>query len=202
LNESHKSGSLIKFHALLLALDERAAERVRAAGCPQCGGRLYAAHFTRKVRGLDDEAAEAGGYGVRLSLCCGRDGCRARATPPSIRFMKGRVYGAVAVLVLSLSGRDRKVSEAVGVTSETRCPSWHTRSRWLAWWRRGLLTTPWFAALCAHLRTPLDATEAPDSLLGRFAGEVCARITHLLVFLAPLTTGSVLPERSRIAMAR
>lgn len=201
MNESHTSGSLIKLHALLLALDERAAERVRASGCPQCGGRLHAAHFPRKVRGLDDEASRAGGYERRLSLCCGRDGCRSRATPPSLRFMKGRVYAAVAVLVLSLGSHDRKVTEEVGVRSSTRYPSWHTRSRWHAWWRSCLLSMPWFAALSAHFMTPLE-WPLPDSLLARFAGELCERITHLLVFLAPLTTGSVRPEQSRIAMAR
>jgi hypothetical protein len=38
-----------------------------------------------------------------LSLCCSRDGCRRRMTPPSVRFLGRRVYlGAVLVLVSAM----------------------------------------------------------------------------------------------------
>ena len=69
------------FHAWLLAVDTQAAQQMRLQGCPRCAGPLYAAHYERKTRGLGPEALKAGRYELRLSLCCGREGCRARATP-------------------------------------------------------------------------------------------------------------------------
>lgn len=199
--ESHEAGSSIKFHELLRALDERAAARVREAGCPRCGGPLYAAHYERKVRGLSDEAAEAGGYERRLSLCCGREGCRSRATPPSTRFSGRRIYATIAVLSLSLSCAERtEASEVGGVVERRGAPARSTRRRWLSWWRADLLQTPWFAALCAQLAEPVDASSLPDSLLARFTGALSGRLERLIVWLCPLTTSSVLTERSRISM--
>lgn len=200
--ESHEEGSSIKFHDLLLALDERAAARVREAGCPRCGGPLYAAHYERKVRGISAGAAEAGQYGRRLSLCCGREGCRARATPPSLRFAGRRVYAAITIVVLSLGTEQVEASTAAEVWATRQSPTWSTRARWLSWWRSGVFSSPWFSALCAQLATPVEAEAAPGSLLARFAGSVTERMTHLLVWLAPLTTASLAPERSRVAMAR
>lgn len=200
--ESHEAGSSIKFHEVLRALDERAAARVREAGCPRCGGRLYAAHYERKVRGLSDEAAEAGGYERRLSLCCGREGCRSRATPPSTRFSGRRIYATIAVLALSLSGAERTEASDVGGVAERRgAPARSTRRRWLSWWRVDLLQAPWFALLCAQLAEPLDGSNSPGSLLLRFTGSLCARLERLIVWLCPLTTSSLSAERSRISMA-
>lgn len=200
---SHDFGLSIKFHAQLLVLDQQAAERVRAGGCPVCGGALYAAHYDRKVRGLSDEAAEAGQYDRRLSFCCGGEGCRSRATPPSVRFSLRRVYAAMAVLALSLSGSCRaEVSESSGVVARQGAPSRSTRKRWQWWWRSGLLDNPWFSAMRAQLGSAPAGVSAPDSLLGAFVGSVCEQVVHLGVWMAPLTTCSVPPEQSRKSMAR
>ncbi len=198
----HESVSSIKFHELLRWLDERAAARVREAGCPRCGGPLYAAHYGRKVRGLSDAAAAAGCYERRLSLCCGREGCRSRATPPSTRFSGRRIYATIAVLALSLSGAERTAASEVGGVLERRgAPARSTRKRWLSWWRAELLETPWFAALCAQLAEPVDGASSPASLLARFVGPLVSRLEGFIVWLSPLTTSSLSAERSRISMA-
>ena len=45
-------------------------------------------------------------YGLRLSFCSARDGCRKRATPPSVRFLGRKVFlGAVVVLVAAMRHR-------------------------------------------------------------------------------------------------
>lgn len=200
---SHEQGSSIKFHELLLALDERAAARVREAGCPRCGGPLYAAHYARKVRGISDDTAEAGHYDVRFSLCCGREGCRARATPPSTRFSGRRVYATLAVLVLSLSPRAQaEAVQSVSAVAKPRAPARSTRERWLCWWRAGLFSAPWFSAMCAWFAEPADAAHAPETLLSKFTGALHTRIVDLVVWLSPHTTTSLEPERSRIAMER
>jgi len=199
---SHEAGSSINFHALLLALDQRAFEQVRAARCRRCEGPLFAAHYRRKPRGLSEDAAEAGQYGKRLSLCCGREGCRARATPPSVRFLGRRVYAAIAMLLLSLRRVDITASEdGSDLIDPVPGPSWPTRSRWRSWWCMEFVLTPWFAVLRGQLRTPLDAARLPGSLLGMFAGAIRDQCTSMLIALCPLTTASLLPEHSRIAMA-
>ena len=184
---SHESCSAFKFHALLFELDQRATERVRSAGCPRCGGPLYAAHYARKSRGLADEALEIGHYDKRLSLCCGREGCRSRATPPSVRFLGRRVYSAIAVLVLSLRGEQRAhTQQALHVERSAHAPSWLTRRRWRTWWCSKLLALPWFSVLRGQLSAPVDdAQPAPASLLSQFSGNIHARCRQLLVLCKP-----------------
>lgn len=201
-NMSHESGCALNFHAVLLELDRRALDRVRAAGCLGCQGPLYAAHYARKARGLSEEAAAAGRYGVRLSLCCGREGCRKRATPPSVRFDGRRVYAAIAVLVLSLRASERAERQvATALVQAAPAPSWPTRSRWRSWWRSGLLQTPWMSVLRGHFDRPVDAERSPASLLSMFGGGIAAQCRGLLVALSPLTTRSLPLLQSRIAMA-
>lgn len=197
----HEAAGDFNFHAWLLSLDMHAAQETRVQGCPRCGGPLYAAHYERKARGLGPEALKAGRYDVRLSLCCGREGCRARATPPSVRFLGRRVYAAVAVLVLSLCEALGSLAEqALAVEATRLSPAWWTRRRWSRWWREGLWSSPWFASQRAHFATPVQASEAPDCLLLQFAGNVHERLQRLLVMLSPLTTLSVSAEQARIAM--
>jgi hypothetical protein len=85
------------FPDALLALDRELAAEAKARGCPRCHGVLDVADYWRKPRGgpfaLDDA------YSRRLSLCCRRDGCRLRVTPPSVRFLGRRVYVSVVVLL-------------------------------------------------------------------------------------------------------
>lgn len=202
MNVSHESGSALNFHALLLELDRQAEQRVRAAGCERCQGPLYVAHYPRKVRGVSEEAAEAGRYGQRLSLCCGREGCRKRSTPPSVRFDGRRIYAAIAVLLLSIGASERSELEDAAELVETEpAPSWPTRSRWRSWWRSGLLQTAWFVALRGHFSGPVDAERSPASLLSMFGGGVVDQCRGLLCALSPLTTRSVSLLQSQSAMA-
>jgi hypothetical protein len=199
---SHEDGCLLKFHARLFDLDQAAAERVRSRGCPHCGGPLYVSNIPRKVRGLRDEAVTAGRYKARLSFCCGREGCRRRATPPSVRFALRRVYAAVAVLGLCLRGLTRTFAVQGADLEELRsAPAPSTRHRWSRFWRAGLWSLPWFAVMRGHLGEPVEQAGAPDGLLEVFRGPVIQQITDLLRWLSPLTTGSVAPETSRLVMA-
>jgi len=126
----HEAAGEFNFHAWLLALDTQAAQQTRLQGCLRCAGPLYAAHYARKPRGLGPDALKAGRYEVRLSLCCGREGCRARATPPSVRFLGRRVYAAVAVLVLSLCEALASLAASLAIEAARLSPAWCTRRRW------------------------------------------------------------------------
>ncbi len=66
---------------------------------PYCAGPLHRSAYGRKPRGgpadLPDECA------VRLSFCCGREGCRRRVLPAAVRFWGRRVYWGAVVLVVT-----------------------------------------------------------------------------------------------------
>jgi hypothetical protein len=66
-----------EFFAKVLEFDQRVAAAVAERRCSHCGGPLHRSNYRRKPRGgLIAEAGEA--FAVRLSLCCGREGCRKR----------------------------------------------------------------------------------------------------------------------------
>src|SRR5262249_38817292 len=91
------------FHELLLAFDRDLADSHRASGCT-CGGALHSAKYPRKVRGLPPSLRTSLGreYTQRFSFCCAIDGCRSRATPPSMRFLGRKVYCAAIIVVASI----------------------------------------------------------------------------------------------------
>ncbi|XXX63876.1 hypothetical protein WME82_36210 [Sorangium sp. So ce128] len=99
-----------EFFAMLEALDRAIVRRVAASRCPACRGPLHAGNYPRKPRGALI-APEGEAFVVRFSFCCGREGCRRRATPPSLRFLGRRVYLGVVVIVASL------VAQALGAAS-------------------------------------------------------------------------------------
>ena len=166
-----------EFFELLTGIDATIAARVVEKGCRFCGGPLHRGDYPRKPRGgLVAEAAEA--FARRFSLCCGREGCRRRATPPSVRFLGRRVYVAASAA--------RRVT---GIPERT------TR-RWLRWWRGEFVQTPVFVALSGRLVPGIDRVQLPRSILERFAGPASGRLQELLTWLAPITTTST-PDGSR-----
>ena len=66
---------------------------------PFCGGPLHYANYPRKPRGGPPDLDEV--FEIRYSLCCGREGCRRRLLPPSVRFWGRRVYWAPVVLIIT-----------------------------------------------------------------------------------------------------
>jgi len=187
-----------EFFAKLLEFDGRVVEAVAERRCPHCRGPLYRSDYSRKPRGgLIAEAGEV--FSRRFSLCCGREGCRKRATPPSLRFLGRRVYLEVVVLLASSAAVAtrflKEVHEATGVPVRTL-------RRWLAWWSAALpLTATWLELRARLVPPPPVEAELPRSLLDRLvtgpppmspiaAVQVAARL------LAPLTTQSV-PDSAR-----
>lgn len=180
-----------EFFAALFLIDEGIARRVAADRCPVCGGALHRSDYKRKPRGA--QIAPAGEESVlRHSLCCDREGCRKRATPPSLRFLGRRVYLGAVVIVASLVARSIVV--AAELRRRTGVPARTTR-RWLAWWEGPFLSTEVFVAVCARL-IGVAVEELPGSILARLAGSPTEKVRTLLKLLAPLTTGSV-PDGSR-----
>jgi hypothetical protein len=182
-----------EFFALLVRADEAVMERVAMEGCRLCGGPLHRSDYDRKPRGaLIAPAGEE--YVRRFSLCCGREGCRKRATPPSVRFLGRRVYLGAVVIVASMVALALRVAGEIRRT--TGVPARTTR-RWLGWWQGPFLNTEVFVMICARL-VGVDVVQVPTSIVDhpRCEGTVTERVRRMLACLAPLTTGSV-PDGAR-----
>jgi hypothetical protein len=191
----------LDFFVKLTEIDEEIARRVGAAGCPICRGPLHRSDYVRKPRG-GWLAASDEGVAVRFSLCCGRQGCRRRALPPSVRFLGRRVYwegvvllASVRVLMLGV------VQHAERVTGVPR----RTLRRWRAWWQGDFPQTSLWTVMRARFPPPPpDASQLPLSLLDRLAREMggstaSTAVIVLIVaarWLAPATTRSV-PDSAR-----
>jgi len=191
-----------EFFAMLAGFDAEIAGRVAAAGCPHCGGPLYQANYERKPRGAGI-AASGEAFTLRHSLCCGREGCRRRATPPSLRFLGRRVYLEAVVLLASVAAQ--LMAALRDARALTGVPG-RTLRRWGTWWRTTFPQSSVWTALRARFRPPPpDEAALPVSLLMRLGADlddgglppsltgVCQLAARLL---APATTLSV-PDGSR-----
>jgi hypothetical protein len=182
----------IEFFEGLLAIDESIVERAAREPCRECGGPLHRGDHPRKPRGgLLAVAGEA--FSRRFNLCCGRDGCRLRAMPPSVRFLGRRVYlGAVVIVAAAVA---LAAATTAAATRSTGVPARTTR-RWLRWWRGPFTTSAAFLELSARLVPAAERPRIPLSLLERLADEWPPAVTKLLAWLAPITTTSC-PDGSR-----
>lgn len=182
-----------KFHEQLLAFDRDIAASARAARCWRCGGALHSGSYARKPRGrpagLGEEHAE------RFSFSCAVDGCRKRATPPSLRFLGRHVYLATVVTLISamqLGTTPSRLARLSVVPGLDR----RTLARWRAWWRSTFTDSPFAPVAMAAVVPPIDIAALPVSLLEQFAGDIHEQLVALLHFLGPLTGGASCDERA------
>jgi hypothetical protein len=173
--------------------DAQIAEIVRASPCAHCGGPLHVSNYGRKPRG--GLVAAAGESHVRrFSLCCGHEGCRRRATPPSVRFLGRRVYLEAVVIIASVLAvipitlGQSTVRRAVGRGRIAGAPA-RTVRRWLAWWSGPFVKTAVFVALRARLVT-VDVASLPRAILDHLGGSGQERVERMSQWLSPLTTQS------------
>ncbi len=179
-----------KLYELLLRIDVDLWERVRRGDCRHCGGRLHSAHYPRKPRGVPEPLPK--GYDRRLSLCCARQGCRRRSTPPSVRYLGRRVYlGAIVVLVSVL--QNGPTPKRLGQLRQLLGVGRRTVRRWCRWWTGGFIQTPHWRAERARVIPPVREESLPTSMLERFVGEPLEQLVAMLRWLSPLTIGE--PDR-------
>ena len=171
---------------LLLRFDEDLAEQARGRGC-ECGGPLHAASYERKPRGGPPDLGPE--HALRFSFCCGREGCRRRLTPASVRFLGRKVFfGAVVLLVPVL--RQGPTPQRLRRLCATFAVSVRTLRRWMRWWRETFPVSRFWLAASGHLARPLAREDLPGALLELFSGEPRERIVTALSFLAPITTSA------------
>ncbi len=184
----HRVIGQASFYALLLRIDEDLAEEIRRAGCA-CGGRRHRANYPRSPRGAPACVPEE--YGLRLSFCCGREGCRKRATPPSVRFLGRRWYLGSVVVVASVlaNGATPWRLRALEGLLEGPIPR-RTLARWRRWWREVFPETAFWVGARGRLARPVAVARLPESLVERFVGAFGEEppLARVLRFLSPLTT--------------
>lgn len=165
------------FLSELVAIDFESAQKVKALGCPECRSVLHKSNFTRKFRGLEVEPPPQ--FEVRFSFCCSKDGCRNRLTPPSVRFMRHKVYLAL-VVVLAGSGIMTFLEEKLEVTIQTA-------RRWQRAWSQILNPlNPLFLKLMAFLPAHLEVKQTPRPIVMFFQSqqqvEFSCQIQNALLF--------------------
>jgi len=192
---SHRLLADARFHRALLSIDDELAAEAGSRGCGVCGARLHVADYPRKPRGEPPGLEEE--WSRRHSFCCSADGCRKRLTPTSVRFLDGRVYTGVvvvlaAVLAQGLSGKRLKIlRESVGVDRRTL-------ERWRRWWTEELPRTELWSELRGRFDRPVLEGGLPTSLLERVQGaDEEERLLRLLRLLEPISHSACM--RSRFA---
>jgi hypothetical protein len=171
------------FFSLLDEHDAQATAAAQAAGCPACQGRLDRPDYPRKPRG-GDVAATGESISRRRSLCCAREGCRKRLTPPSLVFLGRRLYLAITVVVATW--RATMQPPAPPPTS----PPPRTIRRWLAWFAWEAPAAAWAATVRSRLSPPLEPDEPlPSALVARLVlgRDLAAGLLATLRLLAPLS---------------
>jgi hypothetical protein len=175
----------VDFWRFLLSIDGESAKRAREQGC-SCGGRLHAANYFRNPRGGPDGLSKE--CCLRLSLCCGRDGCRKRLTPPSVRFLGPKVY-LLPVIFLAAAMRQGPSPRAMRELSSLFGADRRTIARWQALWCEQFPRTRFWKVERARFVPALDVASLPLPLLQAFfnSDDLRGDWERLLHFLAPIT---------------
>lgn len=181
-----------KFCSHLFFIDQEIATKVKKDACPYCGARLDRADYPRKPRGgLIAKDGET--FDRRISLCCSREGCRKRVTPPSVRFLGRKVYLGVSVLVASLN--ELGASTPVAIRAQTGIFP-RTVRRWADWWKNHFSRSRFFIEAQGQFMPPVEKEDLPTSIFRRFSQtSFSKKLFSMLKWLSPMTTPSALSER-------
>jgi len=192
----YKMFSDSRFFRVLLVFDRDLARQTQTAGCRHCpGGALHVANYRRKPRGVDLD--EDDDLDLRLSFCCGKEGCRRRTRPPSVRFLERRVYfAAVFLLVLAMrhgvsSPRTAQIKKVIPVDRRTL-------DRWRQWWKETFLQTPFWKLARGRFASPVSERSMPMSLIEAFGFKSMRSyrkpLLQALDFLSPLSASAAVAD--------
>jgi hypothetical protein len=175
----------VEFWRFLLSIDQDSIKAARQEGCP-CGGRRYSANYLRKPRGAPLDLPED--CHRRLSLCCDRDGCRKRVTPPSARFLGPKVY-LLPVIFLAAAMRQGPSPRTMRELSATFGADRRTIARWQVLWCEQFPNTRLWKIERARFGPAFDVASLPHSLLKAFftSDDLRGDWERLLRFLSPIT---------------
>lgn len=163
-------------------LDLQFLEETRAGACVICGAALHRSDYARKPRGGGPAS-----WDKRYSLCCGRETCRKRHTPASVRFFGRRVYCSVTFLLMCIYHHGAKAHRVEALRLQLGLDR-RTLVRWILWWKETFVDTPFWKQARSCFATRPDESRLPHSLWKAFKGHRGKdRVVKLLEFLLPLT---------------
>ena len=154
------------FFQLLHRIDQDLADEHRRRGCAFCGGPLHQANYLRKPRGGLVEVEEA--WELRLSFCCGREGCRRRNLPPSALFMGRRVYWGFVALLLTTLRQGRETGTAVARLKQRLGVDRKTLRRWVVWFEEVFPLGSVWKSLRGRLVASVGNQRLPTDLVHHF----------------------------------
>ena len=179
-------GRQATFFQALLLIDLDLAMQCQQQRCPHCGGPLHYANYQRKPRGcfeaLDDEVC------VRLSFCCGKEGCRRRTIPPSCRFHGRKVYFAAVVLVIVTMRQRRPGSASAAKLRATFGVSWETVLRWMTYFDEVFPSSSCWKRLRGLVAGSVRDDDLPAGLLEMMfgqSGDQREGLTRVLKLISP-----------------
>lgn len=169
------------FFSLLREIDRSIADEAHEEPCEGCAGKLDRGNFLRAGYGMPNDHEDDL---LRFSLCC-RD-CRGRVTPASLRFLRGKAYVTIVIVLLSAIQHGLSPDRVATLRRQLNV-SRQTIANWVRWWRERFTTSGFWRAHRGRFRPPFDETKMPLSLLNAFgslgiAGEQQAE--KLLRFLS------------------
>jgi len=175
----------VGFWSFLLSIDWGLAKKARERGC-SCGGHLHAANYFRKPRGGPDGLSRE--CCLRLSLCCDREGCRKRLTPPSVRFL-GRKGYLLPVIFLASAMRQGPSPRAMRALSAAFGADRRTIARWQVLWCEQFPHTRFWKVERARFVPGLEVASLALCLVQAFftSDDLRGDWERLLRFLAPIT---------------
>jgi hypothetical protein len=184
------------FFEKLLRFDDDLAAAVRDAGCGVCGGALHSARYRRKPRG--GPAGLGPEHGLRQSFCCATEGCRRRATPPSVRFLGRKVFFGLWVLLLPVL-REGPTPERLRRLEEVFAVSRRTLLRWRQWWREVVPRSRFWQSRRGDWASPISPEALPGALLAGFShlAATAQQVLAALRWLAPLGAAASGLEHAR-----
>jgi hypothetical protein len=111
-------------------------------------------------------------------------------------FQGRTLYFAASMMLASAFASGRRIRRAERLQALFGVDP-RTLRRWQQWWCEAFPASPFFRAASGRFIPPLEASALPRSLLEQFAGgERAEDLLSALLFLAPMTTGSVSFDRT------
>lgn len=184
---------LTHFLTILFEIDVELSESMQSRSCPFCGGPLHRASYRRQGDG--GSISIPADLCIRLSLCCGRDGCRRRVLPPSCLFWGRRVYLACIILI-AVSLQQNSTKTAAQVEALLGVPV-RTLRRWMSWFRNEYLRSRQWLIRQGFIVSPLGSVRAVGVLFDRFMSWAVDPLDGLVHFVRFMTVDPLVWSRFR-----
>lgn len=179
----------------LYKIDLATAKLYRKKQCPHCQGPLHYANYPRKPRGEPEGLPEE--YFVRFSLCCGKEGCRRRLTPPSCRFLGKKVYWYAAILTIVSDWQNKiqnmTISELAGKMGISR----NTLKRWIYFFKNTFPVSFQWKKIRGRVSTIVKNDCLPGSLIHFYLQQQSNIEKALISCLNFLSQGSEISQKIR-----